>query len=92
MSFNSLFSIISIFTLSIALPRSRAAELTLSAAIAEALAHNPEMLSLEAGVAGAKGGVTTARTFANPELASHRESNTSARAVYRRASFTATLS
>ena len=68
MPFKSLFSIISIFTLSIALPRARAAELTLSAAIAEALARNPEMRSLEAGVAGAKGGVTTARTFANPEL------------------------
>jgi cobalt-zinc-cadmium efflux system outer membrane protein len=68
MSFKSLFSIISIFTLCIASPRSRAAELTLSAAIAEALAHNPEMRSLEAGVAGAKGGVTTARTFSNPEL------------------------
>ena len=42
--------------------------LTLEAAISGALRHNPEMRSLEAGVAGAKGGVTTARTLANPEL------------------------
>lgn len=68
MFFKSLLSIIPIFIIGFTSPRCRAAELTLSAAIAEALAHNPEMLSLEAGVAGAKGGVTTARTFANPEL------------------------
>ena len=68
MPFKSLFPIISILIIGFAPPRCRAAELTLSAAIAEALAHNPEMRSLEAGVAGAKGGVTTARTFANPEL------------------------
>jgi cobalt-zinc-cadmium efflux system outer membrane protein len=41
---------------------------TLSEAIAEARAKNPEMLALEASVASARGGVTTAKTYANPEL------------------------
>ena len=41
---------------------------TLPAAIAEARAKNPEMLALEAAVASARGGVVTAKTFANPEL------------------------
>ena len=68
MSFKSLFSIIPILILGFAPPRCHAEGLRLSTAIAEALKHNPEMRSLEAGVAGAKGGVTTARTYANPEL------------------------
>ncbi len=41
---------------------------TLPAAIAEARAKNPEMRSLEAAVASSKGGVTTARTWGNPDL------------------------
>lgn len=36
--------------------------------IAEAQANNPELRVLEASIASAKGGVTTAKTFANPEL------------------------
>ncbi|MEO7166498.1 MAG: TolC family protein [Chthoniobacterales bacterium] len=34
----------------------------------EALRNNPELRILEQGVAAAKGGVTTARTYSNPEL------------------------
>lgn len=45
-----------------------AAETTLPAAICEALKNHPEMRALEAAVASAKGGVTSARTFSNPEL------------------------
>lgn len=41
---------------------------TLPEAIAEARAKNPEMLSLEAAVASARGGVVTAKTWANPDL------------------------
>jgi cobalt-zinc-cadmium efflux system outer membrane protein len=41
---------------------------TLSEAIAEARAKNPEMLVLEAAAASAKGGVVTAKTWGNPEL------------------------
>ena len=41
---------------------------TLDALTAEALRNNPELRSFEASVAGAKGGVRTARVFANPEL------------------------
>jgi cobalt-zinc-cadmium efflux system outer membrane protein len=42
--------------------------LTLAEAIAEAQARNPELQSLTAAVAGAKGGVTTAKTWDNPQL------------------------
>lgn len=42
--------------------------LTLPMAIAEAQASNPELKSLLAAAAGAKGGVATARTWDNPEL------------------------
>ena len=42
--------------------------LTLPEAIAEARTQNPQMLALEAAVASARGGVLTAKTFANPEL------------------------
>ncbi len=41
---------------------------TLESLIAEALRNNPELRSFEAGVASAKGGVRTARVYANPEL------------------------
>lgn len=41
---------------------------SLPAAIAEARAKNPEMLSLEAAVASARGGVVTAKTWDNPNL------------------------
>jgi cobalt-zinc-cadmium efflux system outer membrane protein len=68
MSLKFHLTIISVFILGFQTVGCRAAELSLSAAIAEALAHNPEMRSLEEGVAGAKGGVTTARTLSNPEL------------------------
>jgi len=43
-------------------------QLTLSGAIAEARSKNPEMLSLEAAAASARGGVVTAKTWANPDL------------------------
>lgn len=43
-------------------------KLTLSQAIAEARANNPEMLALEAAVASASGRVVTAKTWANPDL------------------------
>lgn len=68
MSFKFFVSIISISILGFSSGRCLAAELTLSAAIKEALAHNPEMRSLEASIRGAKGGVTTARKLANLEL------------------------
>lgn len=42
--------------------------LTLPAAIAEARTNNPQMRALEAAVLSAKGGIVTARTWANPEL------------------------
>jgi cobalt-zinc-cadmium efflux system outer membrane protein len=41
---------------------------TLGELTAEALRNNPELHVLEQGVASAKGGVVTARTFQNPEL------------------------
>lgn len=41
---------------------------TLPEAISVARANNPEMLALEAAVASATGGVTTAKTWGNPEL------------------------
>jgi cobalt-zinc-cadmium efflux system outer membrane protein len=41
---------------------------TLGELTAEALRHNSELQVLEQGVASAKGGVVTARTFQNPEL------------------------
>jgi outer membrane protein, heavy metal efflux system len=47
---------------------SREDSFTLSRAIAEARTQNPQMLALEAAVASARGGVLTAKTFANPEL------------------------
>ena len=43
-------------------------KLTLSQAIAEARANNPEMLALEAAVASASGRVVTAKTWSNPDL------------------------
>ena len=41
---------------------------TLESLTAEALRNNPELRAFEAGIASAKGGVRTARVFANPEL------------------------
>lgn len=41
---------------------------TLEQITAEALRNNPELRVLEQSVAGAKGAVTTARTYSNPEL------------------------
>jgi cobalt-zinc-cadmium efflux system outer membrane protein len=41
---------------------------TLRQLTAEAQANNPELRVLEANIASAKGGVTAAKTFANPEL------------------------
>ena len=41
---------------------------TLSEAIAAAHKKNPEILAMEAATASAEGGVTTAKTWANPEL------------------------
>jgi cobalt-zinc-cadmium efflux system outer membrane protein len=42
--------------------------LTRAQAIAEAQAHNPEVRSLNAAIAAARGDVTTARKWSNPEL------------------------
>src|SRR4051794_5862964 len=42
--------------------------LDLPGAIAAALRQNPELHVYEASIAASKGGVTTARTVANPEL------------------------
>jgi cobalt-zinc-cadmium efflux system outer membrane protein len=60
----------SCFTLIFHSNRCSAAEssLTVQSAIDEALAKNPELRAFEAGAAAAKGGVRTARVFANPEL------------------------
>lgn len=41
---------------------------TLESLTADALRNNPELRSFEAGVASARGGVRTARVYANPEL------------------------
>jgi outer membrane protein, heavy metal efflux system len=41
---------------------------TLESVTADALRNNPELRAFKAGIAGAKGGVRTARVFANPEL------------------------
>jgi cobalt-zinc-cadmium efflux system outer membrane protein len=41
---------------------------TLESLTSEALGNNPELRAFEAGVASAKGGVRTARVYANPEL------------------------
>ena len=41
---------------------------TLESLTADALRNNPELRAFEAGVASAKGGVRTARVYANPEL------------------------
>lgn len=42
--------------------------LTVQSAIDEALANNPELRAFEAAVAGSRGGVRSARVYANPEL------------------------
>ena len=42
--------------------------MSLGDAISTALRHNTELRVFEAQIAGAKGGVTTARTWDNPEL------------------------
>ncbi len=42
--------------------------LTLAAAIAEAQQHNPEIRALSAGIASARGEITTAETWDNPDL------------------------
>ncbi len=68
MSFKSFLLIISISIPSLTAHRCRAAELTLPAAIAQALAENPELKFYEAEVAAAKGGRKAAGTWANPEL------------------------
>ncbi|MEA3210277.1 MAG: outer membrane protein heavy metal efflux system [Chthoniobacter sp.] len=63
-----------ILLLAVALASARAAEpagkpgTSLGEAIAAALRNNPELRVFEAQIAGAKGGVTTARTWENPEL------------------------
>ena len=58
------------FTLIFHSNRCDAAEssLTVQSAIDEALANNPELRAFEAAVAGAKGGVRSAKVYANPEL------------------------
>ena len=48
--------------------RDSRARLTLAEAISEARAKNPEMRALEAALTASKGGILTARTYANPEL------------------------
>lgn len=59
---------IQLLILPLLLSQARAADVSLSSAIAEALARYPEIRALEAGVTAAKGGVTSARTISNPEL------------------------
>lgn len=62
-------TLIPVLILGFAATRSSAeSTLTLDAAIADALGNNPELRSFEASVAGAKGGVRTARTIQNPEI------------------------
>jgi len=69
MSFKFYRHLISLVVLGFAVEESCAqSSLTMDAAIAEARRNNPELRSLEASVAGAKGGVKTARTIQNPEL------------------------
>ena len=68
MSFKSFLLIISISIPCIAPHRCEAADLTLPAAIAQALAENPELKFYEAEIAAAKGGRKAAGTWANPEL------------------------
>lgn len=63
----SLVSLILAVTLPVRESRAQSA-LSVQTAIDEALRNNPELRALEAGVASARGGVTTARTFSNPEL------------------------
>lgn len=58
---------ITLLLISITASRSLYAE-TLEQITAEALQSNPELQVLEQSLAAAKGDVTTARTFANPEL------------------------
>ena len=67
-------SFLTLFLLATACASTRAAEpadksgMSLGEATAVALRNNRELRVFEAGVAASKGGVTTARTFANPEL------------------------
>ena len=64
-------SILSLLFLSLSssvLPAEPSQRLPLKDAIATALRHNPELRVYEASIAGARGGVTTARTWDNPEL------------------------
>lgn len=63
--FTSLFLIVAPIVTSAA---ETPAGVPLKDAIAEALRNNPEMRVFEAEIASAKGGVTTARTWDNPEL------------------------
>ncbi len=67
-------SLFKIILLAAALVSARAAEpagksgLSLGEAVSTALRQNPELRVFEAQIAGAKGGVTAARTWENPEL------------------------
>jgi cobalt-zinc-cadmium efflux system outer membrane protein len=58
---------ITVITLLLGCVRAPASE-TLERLTAEALQNNPELRVLEASIASAKGGMVTAKTFANPEL------------------------
>ena len=67
-------SFLTLFLLVAACASTRAAEsagkpgMSLGQATAAALRHNRELRVFEAGIAASKGGVTTAKTVANPEL------------------------
>ena len=62
--------VLALFSILLALVPALAGEtsLTLDAATAEALEHNPEIRAFSADVAAARGEATTAGTWANPEL------------------------
>ena len=67
-------SLLTLILFAAALTSARAAEpagksgMTLGDVVTTALRNNPELRVFEAGIAGAKGSVTTARTWENPEL------------------------
>ena len=64
----SLFQNTQIITAVLAVSAALARAETLKQLTQEALRNNPELRVVEATIAAAKGGVTAARTFANPEL------------------------
>jgi cobalt-zinc-cadmium efflux system outer membrane protein len=62
------FQIMKILLIAFLIAGATARAETLDSLTSKALQNNPELRSFEAAVAGAKGGVRTARVYANPEL------------------------